>query len=60
MDEKVKVEAKVKETGGKITRREFLGFFLFGGLLSLFSKKIKPVVQEKSKKAMFWRKKDEV
>jgi len=42
-----------------MTRREFLGFFIFGGFLSFFSKKVKRIVQEKSKKAMFWRKKDE-
>lgn len=57
---KVKVEAKVKEPEEQITRREFLGFFLLGGLLSLFSKKIRPVLREESKKAMFWRKADEL
>lgn len=57
MNEKVKVEAKVKETGGKITRREFLGFFILGGFLSIFFKKIKS--EKKLKKAMFWRKADE-
>lgn len=51
-------KADIKENREKITRREFMGFFLFGGLLSLFSKRIKPVVNQ-SKKAMFWRKRDE-
>jgi hypothetical protein len=42
----------------KIKRREFLGFFLIGGLLSLVLKKMRPknVVQEKE--AMFWRRKE--
>jgi hypothetical protein len=39
-----------------MTRREFLRFFLLGGILSLLSKKTK--AEERPKKAMFWRKVD--
>lgn len=39
-----------------MTRREFLRFFLLGGILSLFTKKTK--AGHKPKKAMFWRKID--
>lgn len=36
-----------------ITRRAFFRFFLIGGILSLFSKKVK--AEQPLKKAMFWR-----
>jgi len=39
-----------------LTRREFIKFFVIGGILSLFSKKVK--AEEKPKEAMFWRKLD--
>lgn len=42
-----------------MTRRDFLGFFLLGGLVSLFYNKIKPAVKSEPKKAMFWRNTDE-
>lgn len=43
----------------KIKRREFLGFFLFGGLASLVLRKLRPAAgrrDRKDKEAMFWRK----
>jgi hypothetical protein len=48
-----------------MTRRDFLGFFLLGGLLGLLGrkitgKKINAEKEQKEKEAMFWRKKDEV
>ncbi len=48
-----------------MTRRNFLGFFLLGGSLSLFgkkisSKKITGVKRQKWREAMYWRKKDEL
>ncbi|MBI4689192.1 MAG: hypothetical protein HY754_02825 [Nitrospirae bacterium] len=48
---------KVKTEGPEVqvTRRVFLGFFLAGGFLSLFSKKIDAVVKHEPKRAMFWR-----
>jgi hypothetical protein len=36
-----------------MTRREFFRFFLLGGILSLFSKKVK--AERPPKEAMFWR-----
>lgn len=42
----------------KITRRDFLGFFLFGGLINTSFKKINNLIDERHKKAMFWRKID--
>lgn len=39
-----------------MTRREFLSFFLLGGIFSLFSKKVK--TEQRPKEAMFWRKAD--
>ncbi len=45
-----------------MTRRDFLGFFLLGGFLSLFRKKItgkKINSGKKQKEAMFWRRTDE-
>lgn len=36
-----------------LTRREFFKFFLIGGIIHLFSKKIK--AENRPKKAMFWR-----
>ncbi|MGD0884159.1 MAG: hypothetical protein ABSA46_04650 [Thermodesulfovibrionales bacterium] len=41
-----------------MTRREFLGFFLFGGFFSLLVKTLKG--ENKLKKARFWEKADEV
>jgi len=41
----------------KINRREFLGFFLIGGLVSLVAKKLTPKRSEPPKEAMFWRRK---
>lgn len=45
----------------RITRRGFIAFFLIGGLVSLFHKKIKDAVkiEDCPKEAMFWRKTDE-
>jgi hypothetical protein len=40
-----------------IKRREFLGFFLIGSLVSLIAKKLAPKRQESQKVAMFWRRK---
>jgi hypothetical protein len=37
-------------------RRDFLGFFLFGGLISLIKRKIPVKKKEQLKEAMFWRK----
>ncbi|KAF0144814.1 MAG: hypothetical protein FD156_1385 [Nitrospirae bacterium] len=42
-----------------MTRRDFLGFFLLGGLLGLLGKKINAGKEQKEKEAMFWRKADE-
>ncbi len=47
-----------------MTRRDFLGFFLLGGLLSLLDKKLSDKKislnkEQKEKEAMFWRKTDE-
>lgn len=56
---KIKVEAEVKGKTEKIARRDFLGFFLFGGFLSLLPKKITEFAKQDAKKAMFWRKADE-
>ncbi len=40
-----------------IKRRDFLGFFVIGGLASLVLKKLKPRADAKIKEAMFWRRK---
>lgn len=53
--EKRKNKAVFEKTGALITRRRFLGFFLFGGVLSLFSQKANTVLKQEPKKAMFWR-----
>jgi len=47
-----------------MTRRDFLGFFLLGGLLSLSDKKLSDKKislnkEQKEKEAMFWRKANE-
>ncbi len=41
-----------------IKRRDFLGFFLIGGLVSLVLKKIRPKTAGQEKEAMFWRRKE--
>mgnify|MGYP001138440905 CR=1 FL=1 len=41
----------------KIKRREFLGFFLIGGLVGLLMKKLGMKQPEQPKEAMFWRRK---
>ena len=41
----------------KIKRREFLGFFLIGGLISLTLKKLGLKGSDQPKEAMFWRRK---
>lgn len=41
----------------KVKRREFLGFFLFGGLASLLLKWFAGKGESKPKEAMFWRRK---
>jgi len=41
----------------KMQRRDFLGFFLLGGLLSLLIRKLRPQDVQKPKEAMFWRRK---
>jgi len=41
----------------KIKRREFLGFFLLGGLVSLIAKKLGLKQVEQPKEALFWRRK---
>ncbi len=40
-----------------MTRKQFLTFFLLGGFVSLFTRRVKAA--PKIKKALFWRKKDE-
>ena len=40
-----------------IKRREFLGFFLIGGLMSLIAKKLGLKRMEQPKEALFWRRK---
>jgi hypothetical protein len=40
-----------------IKRREFLGFFLIGGLVSLVLRKLGLKVHVQEKEAMFWRRK---
>jgi hypothetical protein len=40
-----------------IKRREFLGFFLIGGLVSLALKKLGLKGNDQPREAMFWRKK---
>ena len=42
-----------------MTRREFLGFFILGGFLTIFRKKIYDYKSGKEKQAQFWRKFDE-
>ena len=37
----------------KIERREFMGFFLLGGLVSLVLKKLRPKIGQKEKEALF-------
>ena len=39
----------------KIKRREFLGFFLVGGLVGLIAKKLGIKRQDQPKEALFWR-----
>jgi hypothetical protein len=39
-----------------MTRRDFLGFFVFGGFLSFFGRKLNG--PEGARKAMFWKKAD--
>jgi hypothetical protein len=39
-----------------LTRREFFRFFLIGGIIHMFKKKVK--AEEKPKVAMFWRRVD--
>jgi hypothetical protein len=41
----------------KMQRRDFLGFFLLGGLLSLLIRKLWPKGLQQPKEAMFWRRK---
>jgi len=41
---------------GILTRRDFLGFFLLGGIVSLFAKKVG--AEQKPKEAMFWKRLD--
>ena len=41
----------------KLTRKTFLEFFLLGGFISLFKKKVSAAPKEKE--ALFWRKKSE-
>jgi hypothetical protein len=41
----------------KIKRREFLGFFLIGGLVGLIRKRIWLRSPQRRKEAMFWRRK---
>jgi len=41
----------------KIKRREFLGFFLVGGLMSLILKRLGLKGREQHKEALFWRRK---
>jgi hypothetical protein len=41
----------------KIKRREFLGFFLIGGLVSLVLKKLSLKGSDQPKEALFWRRK---
>lgn len=36
-----------------LTRREFFSFFLIGGIIHLFKKKVE--AEKKPKEAMFWR-----
>ncbi len=43
--------------GGPMTRKQFMTFFLLGGFISLFARKVKTA--PKMKKALFWRIKDE-
>ena len=38
-------------------RRQFLGFFLIGSLVSLVAKKLAPKRSEAPKEALFWRRK---
>ena len=50
-----------KEHGDRIMkRRDFLKFFLLGGIFSLFSKKVKAEKkpENKLKEAMFWKRLD--
>jgi hypothetical protein len=46
-----------KEHRVNIKRREFLGFFLVGGLVSLVLRKLGLKVHVQEKEAMFWRRK---
>ncbi len=48
--------AQVVAESGILTRREFLGFFLLGGMVSLFAKKVG--AEQKPKEAMFWKRLD--
>lgn len=41
----------------EIKRRQFLGFFLIGGLVSLIAKKLGIRQSEQPKEALFWRRK---
>lgn len=42
----------------KIKRREFLGFFLLGGLVSFLAKLLLFKSERSDREAMFWRRKD--
>jgi hypothetical protein len=46
-----------KENVMEIRRREFLGFFLVGGLLSALIRKLWPQDRQQPKVALFWRRK---
>jgi hypothetical protein len=37
-------------------RRDFLGFFLIGGLISLLKRKAPATKKDRPKEALFWRK----
>jgi hypothetical protein len=41
----------------EIKRREFLGFFLIGGLLTMLLRKLWPEGGQQPKEALFWRRK---
>jgi hypothetical protein len=41
----------------EIKRREFLGFFLIGGLLTMLVRKLWPKGMQHPKEALFWRRK---
>lgn len=41
----------------QMQRRDFFGFFLLGGLLSLLIRRLWPKDPQRPKEAMFWRRK---